>query len=499
MAFEIQTEIILNHLKRGDQVNIVVDLHGDIFKAQAWHSADSSLRLVYEFLFSKLVKLIKSNGYKSQLTILPYLLKKDLDTPLQEVLSLKTIKDVKNTFYKNQQVGISVASSLISYYRDHDLEISKYTKELVRELKNAEVALDTIEYYSHDIKPDTVYVFNGRMAHNAPIFNYCRVNNINCRVFEFTATFDKYHLLENAIPHNIEARNNEMLTLWNDSNIPMKKKVDIAKSFFESQKQGKGLLTKSFTGLQDKSESNLNIQKGKQVISFFNSSIDEYASVPGWDEYIHIFENEVEAISSICNRYMNDDSKHFVLRIHPNLKYLDNTQTRQLKKLESLKNLTIYAAESPVYTYNLIQQSDYVIVFGSTVGVEACYYGKPVICLGKAFYEKLDVSYIPSKKDHLYTWLDNMDLTPKSKENTYIYGYWVLSLGEQFINMNNGVYDFNYYNLNKKQQLAISSLRAYCKLTNFEYRKLARPSFWLRFKDGKYRNNLLKYFQASLD
>lgn len=498
MAFEIQTEILLDHLQRGDQVAIVIDSERDVFKAQAWHPSDPSSKFIYKSLFNKLIKLIEDNGYASQLTILPYLLKDDLDTPLKEILTLSTIEDVKNIHYKNYQIGIPVASSLISYYRDHGLDIYKYRKELLRELKIAEEVLDTIEYYYHNIEPELVYVFNGRMAHNAPVFIYCKSNNIDCRVFEFTLTFDKYHILENAIPHDIEVRNKEMHTLWNDHSISQEKKIEVAKNFFESQKQGNILLGKSFVELQNQFESNLNIIKGKKIISFFNSSIDEYASVPGWDEYIYIFENEVDAIFSICQRYIDDNSKHFVLRIHPNLKFLDNTQTKELKKLESLQNLTIYAAESSVYTYNLIQQSDYVIVFGSTVGVEASYYGKPVICLGKALYEMLDVAYIPKSKNELYTWLDNMSLPPKIKENTYIYGYGIMSIGKRFINKTNGVYDEDYYSISRKQRIVSSGLKVFSKQTAYKSKKLFKVSFWLKLRDKRYRAGLGQTFRDLL-
>jgi hypothetical protein len=58
-------------------------------------------------------------------------------------------------------------------------------------------------------------------------------------------------------------------------------------------------------------------------------------------------------------------------------------------------NITVIPASSPISTYKLIDHCEKVIVFGSTAGIEANYWGKPVILLGGSLYHHLNVAYYP--------------------------------------------------------------------------------------------------------
>jgi hypothetical protein len=57
--------------------------------------------------------------------------------------------------------------------------------------------------------------------------------------------------------------------------------------------------------------------------------------------------------------------------------------------------LHVIPAESPVHSYSLVDASDVVITYGSTVGIEASYAGKVSILMGRAVYEDLDVVIKP--------------------------------------------------------------------------------------------------------
>jgi hypothetical protein len=429
MVFEIQAEIIIGHLLKGDIVNIVVDLEGDIFKSQSVYPKSSAKKIAYNLLFEKL-KLILVE-FKDQVNIHSYLFKDNISSSIGDYLKNDEVLSLKGMEYKGYNIGYGVSSSLITNSREHKLKIKNNKSKVLREIKVSEIVIDTIEYYSKLLQPDLVYIFNGRLAANAPLVNFCKNKKINFKVFEFTTRKDKYHLVDNSIPHDLPYRNKEMEDLWNDESVNFLEKEKIGKSFFQNQMNGIELLEESFLKFQDRSFK-INKNKDVKIISFFNSSIDEFASVPNWDEYVYIYENEVHAIEAICNRYRDNRSYQFILRIHPNLKFLNNSQIKSLRKLERLANLKIIEPDSSVYSYELIKKSDLTIVFGSTIGVEACFLGKPAISLGKAFYENIDVVYFPKTEKELFDLIECNFLKAKPKENTYKYGYWLLSYGEDF-------------------------------------------------------------------
>ena len=117
-----------------------------------------------------------------------------------------------------------------------------------------------------------------------------------------------------------------------------------------------------------------------------------------------------------------------------------------LYKLKNKKNITIVPPESPVSSYALMDVADKVVVMGSTMGVESCYWGKPVINLRKSWYDHLDVSYIPKSKEEFAELLTEC-LQPKGVEGALKYGYFFMDTDEiiekdNFVNFNTYTSDF---------------------------------------------------------
>ena len=95
------------------------------------------------------------------------------------------------------------------------------------------------------------------------------------------------------------------------------------------------------------------------------------------------------------------------MRVHPNLSKSDNSQTRFLEILDhefgdrKSGNLEVIPASSSISTYDLIDACDLIITFGSTVGIEAVYRGRPSILMGKALYEDLGCVIRPNSHEDL--------------------------------------------------------------------------------------------------
>ena len=485
---KIEADLLMNHTLKKDDIYIVKDFEGNIGKSQISY-LDNYHLYRNKKAFNNLIEYLEKKG--ANITILDY---KKIDNFEPQLFD--NIESLKKYTVDGYNIGMGVASTTITILRDHKVDTIKHKGFINRELRNSLDVITTINEYEHSFAPDIIYLFNGRTSIFSPIVSYCKKFNLSFRVYETTSRYNKYHLLENSIPHNIIYRREEISDLWNDTTISLEKKEEIGISFFKGQRAGINEVEPSYIGLQKK-EIDDDFIKEKEVISFFNSSIDEFAAVPGWENYIYIFNNEVEAIEDICNRYKNDTNKVFILRIHPNLKYLDNTQNRDLRKLKQLENLIIIAPESSISTYSLLDRSDKIITFGSTIGVEACYYGKPVISLGLSFYEHLDVAYMPKDKEELFSLIGEKMLPPKPKENALPYGYWFKTFGESFTNFANGNISTKDYELTTAQKtisillkcidlLRWKNLKRGLKIFNPKY------SIFKKIKDPIYRRDVLK-------
>lgn len=423
---QIQLEILLKLLKEGHEVYIV-KASDELIKSQTNYISPDYMVYHYHRIYDKSVKILKKEGNIVELDYIHF--ENELSSiKVNNVVELKQIK------HKNIEIGMGVASSLISLIRDHELDTLAYKKDISIGLQNAINIIETLTEIKNQVRPKLIYVFNGRMATYAPVVDFSKKNEIDYNVFEFTSRADKYHVLNNAIPHNVSYRETEMREIWAlEPNEGLK--IKIASDFYERQKKGKSLMEDNFISYQK--ENHLpSFDRSKELISIFNSSIDEFASVPGWENYMYVFEDESSAIYKTCKHFEEDQNKQFILRIHPNLKFLNNSQVLKLQKLYTLNNLIIVEALSPVSSYSLIEASDKVITFGSTVGIEATYFNKPSILLGMSFFDNLDVAYLPKTVSEVYKLINKFDLKPKEKENTYIYGYWWMTFGEAYVYRN---------------------------------------------------------------
>ena len=105
---------------------------------------------------------------------------------------------------------------------------------------------------------------------------------------------------------------------------------------------------------------------------------------------------------------MHKQNIHFYLRIHPNLKNNKYKYHTDLFKLEQIyPNISIIKGNSPISSYSLMSNSDKIIVFGSTMGIEAGFFGKQVLLLSPANYQELSVCYYPKSIIDIENFIDN--------------------------------------------------------------------------------------------
>ena len=76
-----------------------------------------------------------------------------------------------------------------------------------------------------------------------------------------------------------------------------------------------------------------------------------------------------------------------------------------------------------------------VISFGSTMGIESVYWGKPSILAGRSIYEDLGGCYIPNDHEELID-LINDQLNPLSNLGALKYGYFQSLAGIPYIYYN---------------------------------------------------------------
>ena len=227
-----------------------------------------------------------------------------------------------------------------------------------------------------------------------------------------------------ALPHNIEKWNQLAIYSWNKSEEPEEEKIKVGSSFFERRRNGELVVdVKVYVAKQKKGLMPEGFNPEVRNIAIFTSSQDELVALGDDWANDQLFPNQDEAIGYILQHSSPDI--HYYIRIHPNLKGINYKDHVNLYRYSKLPNATVIPPESKVSSYDLMEACEKVITFSSSVGLEACYWGKPSILLGHAGFELCGATYNVRKMEELMPTIEG-ELAPKPKLAAIKFAYFLL-------------------------------------------------------------------------
>lgn len=341
--------------------------------------------------------------------------------------SYDSVSELKSLRYKGVDVGYAAFSTYVSVTRNVMPSFNDYLKTYLDTLLRSEVCMIEAELgYTESIHPDQIVLMCGRHSNQKPLYQIAQQKGIPFVVTEKKWTEkgeDTYNLFYNEIPHSFSAIRRKMEACWDGG---LEDKVEIARRFFHNRRYGIYAGDTIYIKKQIQGRLPKNFDSSKINISIFNSSEHELFSISKEYDDSGIWPNQYQALKDIFDHYSGREDIHFYLRIHPNLggvKYRSHTMLYDLK----YDNVTIIPPSSSISSYALMDHSDKVLVFNSTMGVEGTYWGKPVIALNMSAYSKMGITYQPKTKEDAFSLIDDTSLAPLNAEGCLKYAYYVMS------------------------------------------------------------------------
>jgi uncharacterized short protein YbdD (DUF466 family) len=344
-------------------------------------------------------------------------------------IQYSSTKELKDITYKGIEIGFGAYSTYVTLTRHCNPLYSKAISSYIDDILRMEIRLILVgERVINKFNPDLIIFHNGRFAQYKPFLGLTQKEGIDFIVSEVIQSQGGAEIpnnFYNDIPHSILMYQYQIERDWN--NADPDKRVKIAKEFYENRRNAKYSGDKIYSKDQQLGLLPDGWDKSKENIVIFNSSEDEYVSISKAYDDGRLFKTQYEGLKTLFEHYKDDNSRHFYLRIHPNLTHVDDISHLALYKLK-YGNVTIIPPSSPISTYTLIDNSSKVVVFNSTVGIESIYWGKPVIALDTCAYKLLDVVYSPSSTREIFELLETADLKYKYNEGVLKYAYWLLGM-----------------------------------------------------------------------
>lgn len=423
--FETELELAYKHLLNGDNVYVITcdnELQVGCFEK----NSDPNICIKCQSRKKHGLSLIKhKNFFEIPLKHKPFH-KGNIDFS-----KLSNVEYFKNFSIEGMPVGAFTISTLITELKEPNPRLQDIKNQEYLNLAISEY-LAIVKFVENQIEKNNIhlgYLFNGRFFPcNAALWAF-KNKKIQFYTHERSGSRTRYSLEYNTIPHDLEKKKNDILLTWKNSKDSYEEKIEIAKKWYHNRRGKDDQAWFSYIKNQKNGKLPANFNSDKKNISIYVSSEEEFVSLPGWEN--PIFKGQNDAISNILDYFENDTNFYFYIRVHPNLAKIKNSQNDFLNNLKR-KNCTVIGPEEDIDTYELMDKSSQVIVFGSTMGVESTYWNRPSILVGRSRYEDLECTYVPENKEELFKLLLS-NLSPKDKIGTYQYAFWEQTYGDQYI------------------------------------------------------------------
>ena len=353
---------------------------------------------------------------------------KDIFSEIENVtFKYTSTKELKDITYHGVEIGFGAFSTYVTLTRHCNPLYNDAVKQYLDDMMRAEIRLILIaEKVIREFKPDLIIFHNGRFAQYKPFLALAQNLGIDYIASELTLDANGMELhndFYNDIPHSTTAYDEGIERHWNAAEPANRAKI--GRQFFENRRNAIRAGDTVYTKDQKLGMLPDGWDSSKYNVVIFNSSEDEFFSISKEYDEGQLFECQYVGIKKILEHYKDDMSKHFYLRIHPNLGDVDDISHLALYKL-SYPNFTIIAPKSPISTYTLLDEANKIIVFNSTVGVEAAYWNRPVISLNMCAYDTMDVTYRPNNENEVYELIEMEPLPSKKNIGCLKYAYYML-------------------------------------------------------------------------
>jgi hypothetical protein len=172
----------------------------------------------------------------------------------------------------------------------------------------------------------------------------------------------------------------------------------------------------------------------KQVVPVFTNVIFD-TSQPHANV---IFEDMFTWLDDILSVAKDHPETLFVIRAHPDEARVGKASEEsvaewaQKRQLEIVPNLRFIPPQEFINSYDLIRMAKFVLIYNSTIGMEASILGAGVLSAGKARYTASDVVWFPQDKPAYFAQLedllqaDHVEVPPHFKANARRFLFWQL-------------------------------------------------------------------------
>jgi len=315
------------------------------------------------------------------------------DTQLTNAIEKLSVQDLMTFEWQNIPLGALCLPGLRWILRVHNLNDDQATRYLLREyILSAWNVAQKFSKFLDETRPRAVIVFNGQFFPEATARYVAQKRGIRVITHEVGLqpasaffTDGEATAYPIAIPESFELNDEQNVKL--DAYLAKRFQGDFSMAGIKFWADMKGL-DEAFLA---------KAARFKQIAPVFTNVIFD-TSQPHANT---VFSDMFAWLDSVLEVIKTHPETLFVIRAHP-----DETRTRKESRetvqgwveangVDKLENVVFVAPKETLSSYELIQKSKFVMVYNSTIGLEASLMSKPVLCAGKARFTQYPIVFFP--------------------------------------------------------------------------------------------------------
>jgi hypothetical protein len=422
--FETELELAELHLEKGDTVSFITcDAALTCCEPNYYHNYAVCVRCMgrARFGLSLLEKRVRIIPLSS--LILPIHSELEIVSSIcEKAISYEALYDIT---VDNFDLGAAALSTMNTLFGDPSPNPADHPSITRAVVSSALATYKALSKYLAENACEIFYVLNGRLANLRAALRACQRRNVKCLVHERGSNLHSYILAPNTMPHDPSFQLPYMSSVFEP--IPMKIKEKLAHEFYSERSQGIVHNWHSFTQQQQSGLLPAQWEAASRRVAVFTSTESEFSSLRSF--YPKGFYNsQKEGLIQIVQDLARLDYQGaLVVRMHPNSHNTKSDFTNDLQQF-NCPFLTVISPLGKVDSYALVRTANAVLTFGSTIGIEAAYWGVPSILGRWAYYQHLGSTYNPVNHEELLEHLI-YPLPAKPKDGAINYGYYAKVYG----------------------------------------------------------------------
>ncbi len=325
---------------------------------------------------------------------------------------------LRSAEFRGKPLGSWCEGSMFSHFRLSrlDLDADPRFRVVYRQyLEGAAVTLLACQRLIDTMRPDVLWLFNGRMSLPRVAFEVARERGIRVVCHERGAVYNSLLLWENERCCDYQGLRASALRNADRPLSPSQAKAAVR--WVTDRRAGKNLGTVSFAPPRRRSKSTLaaaGLEPGDRFVAVLTSSDDEFVSAGNRNR---VFAEQHEWVAAVIDWASASADRKVVVRFHPNTskaswEYNAARLGRGLtgRDVEGIRRVSdrvcVVPPKSRIDTYAFIDACTLATTYGSTTGIEAAALGKPVIVADECRYHGMPWVRSAETPDHFLGLLD---------------------------------------------------------------------------------------------